>query len=146
LSDNNIIAEITCKEGYHLEETKNVTYTKEPNFFRIGDGTKDKKGLTAMDFISELLKMDASERFVIELIKEQLKFDPFEQRTNLVAKIKVSALGKAKANTFSIGYKKLKAKGLVRRLKMAHYMINPDALVPSKNYAKVKAKLWDPAK
>jgi DNA-binding transcriptional regulator YhcF (GntR family) len=53
-----------------------------------------------------------------------------------------SSFPKTELNRLSQAYQSLSKKGLVKRLRKEHYLINPDALFYSKTYKEVKQR-WE---
>jgi len=119
-------------------ETRKVKYKKQPNYYRVGNGTMNKHNIQSIDFINEIMSMTKAEQLVISTIKDRLDWDTDSGEAYIpLSKI----LNKTKVVVFHKGFKILKEKNLVRRTKQSHYMINPKALLPL-DYNKAD-KLWE---
>ena len=118
--------QVSLMDGEYLETRKRKA-TKQPNYYRIGNGTMNKHRIKSIDLLGEVMAMTKAEQLVIATVKELL---PWDSQTGEVY-IKSSELfTKSEAVVFRRGFKLLKNKDLVRRTKQSHYMINPAALIP----------------
>jgi hypothetical protein len=106
-------------------------------FTRVGNGTVNKHGIQSVDFLQEVMAMTKAEQLVIATIKNLIEYD---SQTGEVHVPLSKVLTKTNAVVFRKGFKLLKNKGLVRRTKQSHYMINPAALIPL-DFTKAQ-KLW----
>lgn len=125
MPDNNQASlSIHLKQGEHLV-TKKVKSTKNPNFTKVGNGTMNRHGIQSIDFLQEVMDMTKAEQLVVSTIKDLYEWDNPDGEVHIpLSKI----FDKQKSKTFLKGFGLLKKKGLVRRTKTGHYMINPDAI------------------
>tara|TARA_R110000744_G_scaffold170264_1_gene288381 strand:- start:2187 stop:2615 length:429 start_codon:yes stop_codon:yes gene_type:complete len=136
MSEKNASILVNLAQGEYLE-TKKRKATKQPNYYRIGNGTMNKHNIKAVDLLNEVMSMTKAEQLVIATIKDLI---PWDSQTGEVHAILSNILTKSNAVVFHKGFKLLKNKNLVRRTKQSHYMINPSALIPL-DFAKAQ-KLW----
>jgi hypothetical protein len=85
----------------------------------------NKSNIQSIDLLQEMDLMSSNARKTILLIKGNLHFGI----KNGVVKVSFDG-DKNKSKRFLEGYKELRDKGLVKRVKKSHYMINPNALIP----------------
>jgi hypothetical protein len=128
-------ATIILNDGEILVKQK-AYKSKTPNYFRIGNGTMNKQGTFAIDLITEVAMASKAGQFLLLAIKNNIIYD-----NNYSPVVKVIAETKHQKNMLSAGYKEMHEKGLVRRVKRGHYMINPNALIPL-DYEEAK-EIWD---
>ena len=104
-----------------------VRKIKQPNYYKVGNGTMNRDGIQAIDFIDEMIKMTKPAQTVIGWIKDEMVWDTSTRSIAFVAKlIPESSAGK---KVLLKGFKELYEKDLVRRVKRSHYMVNPNAMV-----------------
>ncbi len=129
--DNRSIATISLEDGEILKKMK-VTESK-PSYQKIGNNKMNHKiGLKSIDLLEEVGKMNSDEKFCFFEIKNRIHFDSYEGDFEYTVKIRTSNYTSGQKSMFSRGYKKLREKDIVRRIKRGLYMINPLALVPNK--------------
>jgi hypothetical protein len=128
---------IHLNSGEYLE-TKKLKAKKQPNFFKIGNGTMNKHSIQSLDFIQEMADMTKSELLVIVTVKDLYTWDNENGEVYIPLSKKFT---KVESKTFLKGFKILQEKNLVRRTKQSHYMINPNAIFLL-DYQK-GLKLWD---
>lgn len=134
---NSIVMQAQLDSNEYLE-TKVVKRASQPNYYRIGNGTMNKKGIQSIDLLDEVMSMTKAEQLVISTIKGTYEWD---NQTNEVYLPLSRILTSSNCVVFRKGFKLLKEKNLVRRTKQSHYMINPNAYIPL-NYQKAQ-ELWD---
>lgn len=118
-------------------ETKVVKRKIQPNYYRIGNGTMNRHRIQSIDLLDEVMAMTKAEQLVISTLKNAYEWNNQNNEAYLqLSKI----LSKSDCTVFRKGYKLLKDKGLVRRTKINHYMINPNAYIPQ-NYSDAQT-LW----
>lgn len=110
------------------------------DYYRVGNGTMNKHKIQSIDLLEEVMSMSKAAQMVIRMIKEQITYD---RDYNPVVKISRKELTKSEQNYLDKGFKELKDKDLVRRVKQGHYMINPNELIPP-NYDEALA-IWNNA-
>ena len=97
----------------------------KPNYFMIGNGTMNKHRMYAIDLLEEVAKSTKAEQFLLLSIKDGICYgNDYNPVVNVIGETKYQQ------NMITEGYKSLAARGLVLRVKKAHYMINPNALIP----------------
>lgn len=115
---------------------KRPELTKKPNYFMIGNGTMNKHRIYGIDLLTEIVNSSKAGQYLILAIKDGITY---ENEYNPV--VKVVGTTKYEQNMIIAGYKELVERDLVRRVKKAHYMINPNALVPIDYISALK--VWD---
>ena len=138
--DKESITHLTLElpKGKTIEVVDEVKHKKRPNYYSVGNGTINRDGVVAMDFIQELIDCSKPAQTVIGWIKDGMKWDVYERGIPFV--IKVVPGTNAGKQVLKKGFKELSDKDLVRRVKRGYYMINPHAL--STDYSKQLA-VWD---
>lgn len=120
-------------------ETRLVSIEQSPRYYKIGNGVKNTfmgKSHEPIDTIDTFAEMTPQELWMIKLLKDNLvlreeKIDrSIKLRTSCKSYIKSSELTSAEKQKFKAGYKRLKEKNLVKRIKREHYMFNPDFFIP----------------
>lgn len=91
----------------------------------VGNGTMNKHKIYGIDLLKELTNSTKAEQFILLAIKDGISY---ENRYSPIVKVVGST--KYEQNMITEGYKSLVARELVVRIKKAHYMINPNALIP----------------
>ena len=97
----------------------------KPNYFMIGNGTMNKHKIYGIDLLKELANSTKAEQFLLLAIKDGICYG-----NDYSPIVKVVGETKYQQNMITEGYKSLLARELVVRVKKAHYMINPNALIP----------------
>ena len=89
-----------------------------------------------IDFIDELVAMSKREQQVIALVKNNVRYDEEEAYYDYVVTINEGICEIAEMNyqSFLKGFRLLKTKGFMKRVKKDRYMLNPDFFIPSKEY------------
>ena len=94
------------------------------------------KNHTPRDAIEEMTHMSVSELFVIRTLKNYITFEMVEtngglkQKTSNICIIPMSDLSDKDKQKFKEGYKRLREKEIVKRIKRQHYIFNPDFFIP----------------
>lgn len=127
---------VSLAKGEYLE-TRKLKIKKQPNYYRVGNGTMNKHGIKSIDLVDEVMAMTKAEQLVISTIKDLIEWD---SQTGEVHIALSKILTKSNVVVFHKGFKLLKIKNLVRRTKQSHYMVNPAALLPF-DFSKAQ-KLW----
>lgn len=122
------------------DESVNVEKRKinKPNYLMVGNGTMNKHRIYGVDLLRELANSSKAEQFVLLAIKDGISYE-----NGYSPVVKVVGSTKYEQNMITEGYKSLVARGLVIRTKKAHYMINPNALIPL-DYEEA-LKIWEEA-
>ena len=142
MSDTNVTQRVlSIPEGKTLTLTDAKVRPKQPNYYRVGNGTMNKHNIQAIDFIDAVMDMTKPEQFLIKEIKQGFYYDRDLEGFTYITKIDSRLLTSTQKQYIVLGYKLLHNKGLVKRVKRGYYMINPNALVPS-NYETAKQD-WD---
>lgn len=118
----------------------NTKAKHKPNYFMIGNGTMNKHKIYGIDLLQELADSSKAGQFLLLAIKNGINHD---NDYNHIVKISAKELSKYAQKLLIEGYKELSLRGLVRRVKQSHYMINPNALIPL-DYEQAM-KDWDSA-
>lgn len=96
-----------------------------PNYYRIGNGTINKHGIVSIDLLEETIQSSKAAQYLIKQIKSGAGWD---NSYNYI--VKVIGITSTEKQYIKAGYKELEARGLVKRVKQSHYMLNPNALIP----------------
>ncbi len=121
------IVQITLEDNEYLIKQSELIRKREPNYLRIGNGTMNKNKIQSIDLLTEQVTMSVSGRWLIAFISRHINYD---NDYNPVVKIVNKNLTSTEQDYLKNGYKELHEKGLVKRIKQSHYMINPNALIP----------------
>ena len=135
--ENEVIA-LNVPSGHKLVLEQNTPKIKQPNYYKIGNGTMNRDGIQAIDFIGEMIRMTKPAQTVIGWIKDGMVYETSTKGVQFV--VKVIPDTNAGMQVLKKGFKELFEKDLVRRVKRSHYMINPRAMVID---FPVQSKLWD---
>jgi len=124
----NTLRAVAVPEGHKLTITKDTKPSKQPNYVRVGHGAgKNKHGIAAIPLFREMLNMSKAAMTVVVWLEEAMVWNPYDERVEFVIKlIPETASGK---RLLKAGFKELQEKGLVRRVKRSHYMLNPNAMI-----------------
>lgn len=123
----------------------------KPYFNMVGNGKKNNllgKGIMAMDLILEMTKLTDQEQFLIREMRLNLihkegisdSGQAFNYPTN-VAKITGKNYTDSEKQRIKTGFKRLKEKDIVKRVKREHYIFNPQFIIPF-NYSEAE-ELWN---
>ena len=126
MKDRQIVAQVFLNEDETLQKVKRLR-KKEPNYYRIGNGTLNKHGIYSMDLIEEMVHMSQPARTMLGWIKDGIEYDPYDQLWLFI--VKITPANASERKIVERGYKELHDRNLVRRVKRSHYMINPNALI-----------------
>ena len=134
------IVQIQLQDNEYLVKSQIKEPKKQPNYYRVGNGTMNKHHIQSIDLLEEVMTMSKAAQMVIRLIKDEITY---ERDYNPVVKISRKELTKSEQNYLDKGFKELQEKDLVRRVKQGHYMINPNARIPP-NYDEALV-IWNAA-
>lgn len=107
-----------------------------PNFIVIGNGTMNRSNVQSINLLVESMDSTKAEQYLLKAIIKEINY-----HNDYKAVVKVLAKSKHEKNMLSEGYKSLFMRGLVKRVKRSHYMINPNALIPP-NYESA-LEIWE---
>ena len=107
-----------------------------PNFFRVGNGTMNKKKIQSINLLQEMANASKAAQYLLLGITNGIEYS-----NDYHYVVRVIPNTETQKSYLKQGYKELAQKNLVKRVKRSHYMINPDALIPLE-YEEAK-KLWD---
>ena len=99
---------------------------KRPNFLMAGNGKMNKHRIQSIDLLKELANSSKAGQYLILTIKDGIKFD----NHNYSPIVRVIGNTSTDKQYILNGYKELHSRGLVKRVKKSHYMLNPNALIP----------------
>jgi hypothetical protein len=139
MSDKKSITQlnVTIPEG-HIASVKTTINKSVPYYFNFGNGMYNKRiAMETIDAVEQFETFTPQEWFVFKLLKEDvLQLDDNNKYiSSCIVQIDPTKLDAQERNKFTIGYKRLSSKSLVKRIKRGgHYMINPGLLIP-KNYS-----------
>ena len=136
--DTKIISQLslTVPEGKELSISTKTKGTV-PYHFCYGNGMNNKRiNVEPIDAIEQFETFTPQEWYVFKLLKQEALFwdiDIGKYVTTCKVQIDFSLLNAQDRNKFTIGYKRLESKSLVKRIKRGgHYMINPNLLIPTR--------------
>jgi hypothetical protein len=132
---------IALKPDETLSIVKKDRESRKPNYMMVGNGTMNKHKIFGIDLLRELVESSAAGQFLILKIKDGICF---ENGYSHVVNVSKSTLSGYEQKMLRDGFKELKAREIVRRVKNGWYMINPNALIPS-NYEQAIID-WENAK
>ena len=119
-----------------------VASGSKPPFNMIGSGKKNNAvNGKPINFLIELTAMSTAELFAIQNIIEKLDCFSY-QKKSIIGEVHISTsmFNSSLKQKWKKGLKELKSKELVGSTKQAHFMINPNALIPS-DYREA-SKVW----
>lgn len=108
-----------------------IKLTSKPNYYKVGNGTMNKHNIQSIDFIEELIECSKPAQTVVKWIKKGMTWDRYGDEIIFIVQVLPSS--PADKQTLIKGFKELNDKGLVRRVKRSHYMINPHAIITDFN-------------
>jgi len=129
-----IIQQITLEDNEVLVKKKIRAAT--PNYFRVGNGTMNKHKMESINITKEGMASTKPAQWLINRVMDGVGYD-----NDYSPIVKVVANSDTEKKYLKLGYKEMHEKGLVRRVKRGHYMINPNALIPL-DYEEAK-EIWD---
>ena len=94
-----------------------------PPFRLIGRGGKNKGG-TSMNLVQEMSMLSKPASWLFAELEKNLDY------SGITARIVSSKLNESEIKRLRRGYKELRGKDLVRRVKQNTYMINPTLIIP----------------
>ena len=136
--DKDIIASVSLREGKKLVLADDTPKAKEPNYYRIGNGTMNKYKIQAVDLITELIRCGKPAQTTLGWIKDGMVWNRYDERIDFIVKVVPEV--DASKQVLKKGFKELYSKDLVRRVRRGHYMINPNAMMT--DYSE-QLKVWD---
>ena len=138
--NNKTIARLDCEipEGT-MAEIRPVRIEERPRYYKVGNGKRNtfmKKKYEPIDAVDAMSVMTPQELWTLKLVKDNLIL--IEERVNGKKKYRTSCkavilsaeLTDGEKQKLKTGFKRLQDKGLVRRVKRQHYMLNPNFLIP----------------
>ncbi len=138
-SDDKLINEILTREGlnfdkdmrYVIQEERRVSSSKPP-YQLIGRGQRNATG-SSMNAIQLMMEMSSSEQFLFSKVESHMDYK------SCVGSCTIARFTQSEKQRVKLGYKKLRVKDILRRIKREHYMINPDFIVPNEDYRMLKS-------
>ena len=130
---------ITLESNEEVTVSRRGKYTSPP-FSMVGNGKKNKNG-TSLPLIEILCEFSKAEQFAFLKVVQKLKCLGDSREKHNVCPVLMDSLSSAEQQKFKNGIASLIQKGIVKRSKKEHYMVNPN-LILSKEYPTDKA-LWD---
>ncbi len=135
------MTQVTLEADEMLEVKRKKVVQDKPSYQMIGRGTMSHKlKVKSIDLLQAVADMTSDEKFCFFQIKDKIVFDPYKLRTDVKNKsgdydyqIRIYSKNytQTQRNMFSRGYKRLREKDIVRRVKRGTYMINPAGLIPN---------------
>ena len=125
LNTNKIPIVVYISPGEQVAVEEKQKRATKPNYFMIGNGTMNKHKIYGIDLLRELANSTKAEQFLLLAIKDGICYG-----NDYSPIVKVIPETETQRQYIKLGYKSLLARELVIRVKKAHYMINPNALIP----------------
>ena len=125
LNTNKIPIVVYISPGAEVVIDEKQKRATKPNYFMIGNGTMNKHKIYGIDLLRELANSTKAEQFLLLAIKDGICYG-----NDYSPIVKVIPETETQRQYIKLGYKSLLARELVIRVKKAHYMINPNALIP----------------
>ena len=125
LNTNKIPIVVYISPGEQVAVEEKQKRATKPNYFMIGNGTMNKHKIYGIDLLRELATSTKAEQFLLLAIKDGICYG-----NDYSPIVKVIPETETQRQYIKLGYKSLLARELVIRVKKAHYMINPNALIP----------------
>lgn len=121
-----------------IEDDEEMTISKKkkytsPPFSMVGNGNKNRFG-TSLPLIETLCEFSKAEQFAFLKVIDKLKCVSDSREKHNVCPVFMGSLTSAEQQKFKSGITDLIKKGIVKRSKKEHYMVNPH-LILSKEYA-----------
>nr|WP_316721251.1 hypothetical protein [Sulfurospirillum sp. 'SP'] len=121
-----------------LESNEEVTISRKtkyeyPPYFMAGNGNKNKYG-TSLNLIEYLCSFNKTEQFAFLKVIEKLDCILDSRKKHNLCKVAMKELTSSEQQKFKAGISTLIKKGLVKRSKKEHYIINPNLII-SKEYS-----------
>ncbi len=126
------MAQFTVEDDEEMTISKKKKYTSPP-YSMVGNGRKNKFG-ESLHLIEVLCEFSKAEQFAFLKVIETLKCLGDSRIKHNVCPVFMKDLSSAEQQKFKNGITDLIQKGIVKRSKKEHYMVNPD-LILSKEYA-----------
>lgn len=123
---------ITIDSDEEVTVSRRGKYTSPP-FSMVGNGNKNQYG-TSLNLIETLCEFSKAEQFAFLKVIETLKCVQDSRIKHNVCPVLMGGLSSAEQQKFKSGITDLIKKGIVKRSKKEHYMVNPN-LILSKEYA-----------
>lgn len=126
------MTQVTIEDDEEATIIKKKKYTSPP-FSMVGNGNKNQYG-TSLNLIEILCEFSKAEQFAFLKVVEKLKCLGDSRKKHNVCPVSMSELSSAEQQKFKTGIASLIRKGIVKRSKKEHYVVNPNLII-SKEYA-----------
>ena len=133
------MAQFTIDSDEEVTVSRKGKYTSPP-FSMVGNGNKNKYG-ESLNLIEILCEFSKAEQFAFLKVIETLKCLLDSREKHNVCPVFMGRLTSAEQQKFKSGITDLIQKGIVKRSKKEHYMVNPN-LILSKEY-RTDMALWN---
>jgi len=107
-----------------------------PNFIMTGNGTMNSSSIQSINLLVESMDSTKSEQYLLKAIINGINY-----HNGYSAVVMIVPKTSTHRQYLKEGYKSLFIRGLVKRVKRSHYMINPNALIPP-NYESA-LEIWE---
>lgn len=119
-----------------VDSTEEVTISRKskyetPPFIMAGSGEQNRTGKT-IDAFDTICNFSKPEQYAFRKLYERLEY--WEEHRNIgnLCEVRKCTIPTEKQQSFDKGIRDLIEKGLVKRPKKEHYIINPNLIVPPK--------------
>lgn len=134
--------QITLESNEEVTISRSVKYDYPP-YFMAGNGNKNNYG-TSLNLIDQLCSFSKTEQFVFLKVIEKLDCILDSRKKHNLCKIAMQDLNNSEQQKFKAGISTLIKKGVVKRAKKEHYMVNPNLII-TKEYSSDVA-MWNSIK
>lgn len=117
---------LVIPEGKRIRFEDESEKQRRPNYRMIGNGTMNRHQIQSIDLITEMVSLTRPAISTLACIQQHITWD----NRDGVVRINMSDFSSASQQSFQKGYKELHSRGLAKRIRRSHYMINPGALIP----------------
>ena len=126
------MAQFTIDSDEEVTVSRKGKYTYPP-FSMVGNGKKNQYG-TSLNLIETLCEFSKAEQFAFLKVIETLKCIGDSRKKHNVCPVFMKDMSSAEQQKFKSGITDLINKGIVKRSKKEHYMVNPNLII-STSYA-----------
>ena len=134
--------QITLESNEEVTISRSVKYDYPP-YFMAGNGKQNKYG-TSLNFIDQLCSFSKPEQFAFLKIIEKLDCILDSRKKHNLCHIVMKDMDSGEQQKFKTGISDLIKKGIVKRSKKEHYMVNPNLII-TKEYSSDVA-MWNSIK
>jgi hypothetical protein len=128
---NNSLDKVKGNENLELRIRRNDIDNVKPPFIMCGTGHKNNNG-NSMNIIDTMAEMTKPELFLFRMITDRMNL------TTMIGTTLSKSLTDSQKQQIKTGYKRLRTKNIIKRVRREHYMVNPDLIIPPEDYPRLK--------